>query len=554
MESFRVGSFIAQLRKEKSLTQQELADRLGVTNKAVSKWETGEGYPEITILPTLADALGVTADELLRGERAARQGLSDAEPSQSAPQTNGLAAAAPLQFQNKALLSTGLSVLGILCFFAVVWTTAMDWLGFCLLAMFLFSAMVLFASARNNAKASIAAAAEKDGPDGNAAEFSIALNRQWVRFLCLWSFLILLSLPFLLVPGLHAVIAYLDAVPFFLILGGLFIHQASARLCAKLGVDRVLVFKPVLRNDNRRIYAVYNGLSLIFGVILCMVGSLSLFSGVPMPDNAVYKEPHFLLLGIFLFAAASTVFAMSHQGELHLQTFVLIGLRNLLVPCILAGGLASFAQYTSQDQTHWELWKEDWYRLAGAVAIAAVLYTGSTFWAIHKRLIPMGRWPKQFGQPELLRQIKMLDLVSAGYGLALCAAVFLIAMYSLSPKSGYPSFVPIILLLIGLAMFIAVSVFYLICGKNTKETATKAIILVRNLLVIGSIGGGFLPISNYRFDYASVFWVKFESFQIVYTEPIVLSAWVAIAVFILMTGALWVYGRKKKSTSADVLS
>ena len=49
------------------MTQQELADRLGVTNKAVSKWETGEAFPETAQLIPIADTFGVTVDELLRG-------------------------------------------------------------------------------------------------------------------------------------------------------------------------------------------------------------------------------------------------------------------------------------------------------------------------------------------------------------------------------------------------------------------------------------------------------------------------------------------------------
>lgn len=69
MENRKIGAFIAERRKESGLTQQALADRLGLTNKAVSKWETGDGLPDITILPALAENLGVTVDELLAGER-----------------------------------------------------------------------------------------------------------------------------------------------------------------------------------------------------------------------------------------------------------------------------------------------------------------------------------------------------------------------------------------------------------------------------------------------------------------------------------------------------
>ncbi len=68
MNSF--GEFLYQLRKEKGMTQAELADALGVTNKAVSKWETGEAMPETALLKPLARIFGVTVDELLDGERA----------------------------------------------------------------------------------------------------------------------------------------------------------------------------------------------------------------------------------------------------------------------------------------------------------------------------------------------------------------------------------------------------------------------------------------------------------------------------------------------------
>ena len=61
-----MGQYIAEKRAEKGLTQQQLADRLHVTNKAVSKWETGRGLPDIQMLEPLSEALGVTPAELLR--------------------------------------------------------------------------------------------------------------------------------------------------------------------------------------------------------------------------------------------------------------------------------------------------------------------------------------------------------------------------------------------------------------------------------------------------------------------------------------------------------
>ena len=67
-ENFKIGNFICELRKSKGLSQAELGNRLNVTNKAVSRWETGRGLPDSSLLLPLAKELGVTADEILRGE------------------------------------------------------------------------------------------------------------------------------------------------------------------------------------------------------------------------------------------------------------------------------------------------------------------------------------------------------------------------------------------------------------------------------------------------------------------------------------------------------
>lgn len=67
------GNFLYELRKEKGMTQIELAEKLGVTNKAVSKWETGEAMPETGQLLPIAEIFGVSADELLSGKRKERE-------------------------------------------------------------------------------------------------------------------------------------------------------------------------------------------------------------------------------------------------------------------------------------------------------------------------------------------------------------------------------------------------------------------------------------------------------------------------------------------------
>lgn len=69
MEAKELGLFIAKLRKEKQITQAELAKRLNVTDKAVSRWERGLGFPDINTLEPLADSLGISLSELMKCEK-----------------------------------------------------------------------------------------------------------------------------------------------------------------------------------------------------------------------------------------------------------------------------------------------------------------------------------------------------------------------------------------------------------------------------------------------------------------------------------------------------
>lgn len=68
MDQKRIGAFIAQCRKEKNLTQMQLAELLGITNQAVSKWENGRGMPDVSLLQPLCDVLGISLNELFSGE------------------------------------------------------------------------------------------------------------------------------------------------------------------------------------------------------------------------------------------------------------------------------------------------------------------------------------------------------------------------------------------------------------------------------------------------------------------------------------------------------
>lgn len=76
MDQIKIGKFISELRKERKMTQEQLAERLGVSQKSVSRWETGKNMPDMSLLQGLSLELGITVSELLDGEKNLAEGKS----------------------------------------------------------------------------------------------------------------------------------------------------------------------------------------------------------------------------------------------------------------------------------------------------------------------------------------------------------------------------------------------------------------------------------------------------------------------------------------------
>lgn len=69
MDQIKIGKFIAEMRKEQNLTQIDLAEQLGISNKTISKWECGNGMPDYAVMESLCNILKINVNELLSGER-----------------------------------------------------------------------------------------------------------------------------------------------------------------------------------------------------------------------------------------------------------------------------------------------------------------------------------------------------------------------------------------------------------------------------------------------------------------------------------------------------
>lgn len=123
MDASKLGPFIAQLRREQKMTQADLARRLQVTDKAVSRWERGVGLPDINSIEPLAEALGVSVLELMRAER------------MPAEQASGRITDAldMIRQQRHPLARTALAVLCVTAL--VLLGDAMGWMGFVFAAL-----------------------------------------------------------------------------------------------------------------------------------------------------------------------------------------------------------------------------------------------------------------------------------------------------------------------------------------------------------------------------------------------------------------------------------
>lgn len=111
MNNKSMGKFICEFRKSKNMTQKQLAEKLNITDKAVSKWERGLGYPDISILSPLAEALGVTTNELINGKRSVDLSLEVNEVVETT-----------LQYSNKVTLNKMQSakiIITLICFLGI---------------------------------------------------------------------------------------------------------------------------------------------------------------------------------------------------------------------------------------------------------------------------------------------------------------------------------------------------------------------------------------------------------------------------------------------------
>ena len=148
MEKKTLGKFISALRKANGMTQKELGEKLFVSDKTVSRWECDECTPELSLIPSIAEIFGITADELLRGERnnperePEDEDKAGKQKAKSEKQFKLMLHCRKKRFTNLSVISAGLCLVGLIAAMICNLGFSEGLLGFCIACIFLVAAAV----------------------------------------------------------------------------------------------------------------------------------------------------------------------------------------------------------------------------------------------------------------------------------------------------------------------------------------------------------------------------------------------------------------------------
>ena len=189
MEKKSMGSFLTALRKTSGLTQKQLAEKLNVSDKAVSRWERDECAPDLSLIPVLAEIYGVTSDEILRGQRTDPEKLyHGGDRAKAQKQRNRILKSTKTKFICRSLATVALAVVGVLLAYILNTEFSKANAGFLVGCIFFVAAAVSQTLFLITGFASISEEEWQDAPVENCKGFML-LASQW----CLGSIMIAIA-------------------------------------------------------------------------------------------------------------------------------------------------------------------------------------------------------------------------------------------------------------------------------------------------------------------------------------------------------------------------
>lgn len=235
MEKKTMGSFLAALRKAKGMTQQEVADRLNVSNKTVSKWERDEGCPEIMMLPLIADLYSVTVDEILRGERITKEDKTEIKDTKSEKQIKYLIDRATTKFKNLSIISVILCVASVLLAFTIgdmLYDFKFLWIGLLIDLLLASASVIVIAIAVNNLLSGL-----NDEEIINSDTLQ-ATKKTCVRYISIITFLTILVLCGIILNIIYSGVSFaFVGLPAFFVVAGIPTYFIHSKLNKKWNIE-----------------------------------------------------------------------------------------------------------------------------------------------------------------------------------------------------------------------------------------------------------------------------------------------------------------------------
>lgn len=348
-----IGQFISALRKANGLTQQEVADRLNVSNKAVSRWERDESAPDISLIPALAELLGVTCDELLKGERITFVSHTEKSEPKIEKQLKALINRAISSFKTMIWIAIATSLLGVIWMFGISYGFYRPVIGFAVMLLFITAAFVITVIAVNKMKEAKADNELFEFADVSLVKkFNTALGRlSFTSFFIIFA-IITVSLPLILslftTKFIYSVLTLKSYLSIFFI-----------PVILGLALIFVKVREPYIARITGQIYTAHRDaaaikmstIQLSMTVISGILFVIAPFYDIPQQHSIIYDTMNITALCLLLSSIICfAVFILRHRGDLKI---LLRGIRNILMipSALLLTGMHTVSFYSHSSIT-----------------------------------------------------------------------------------------------------------------------------------------------------------------------------------------------------------
>ena len=267
-----MGSFLAALRKAKGMTQQEVADRLNVSNKTISKWERDEGCPEIMMLPLIAELYSVTIDEILRGERINREEKIEYTETKSEKQIKYLLDRATTKFKNLSIISVVLGVASVLLAYTIgdiISNFNFLWVGLLTTLLLASASVIVIAIAVNNLLSGLN---DEEIINNDTLQ---ATKKTCVKYISIITFLTILVLCGIILNIIYSGVGFaFVGLPAFLVLAGIPTYFIRSKLNKKWNIEETEKLSPeqkIYRKKHIKITSIIIAVSVVLSFLLPFV-------------------------------------------------------------------------------------------------------------------------------------------------------------------------------------------------------------------------------------------------------------------------------------------